>query len=763
MTNSKFLSMLFFLVCINLHTPFAYGWSVENHKTISEIAAEYSILSVNHGNFAKFNLGLEAGLNEILAGSASTGDNLSALNMIELGSINEDAFCWQTQDISCLEYAGRFNHHYHNPLKKLENAGLNDIWTGSSSLLWSQDDKQTWSWNNLRDFYYEAFTSKDLTWGERRLLLAYTFLGIGHQLHLIQDKGVPYHVRNDSHVKEQLPSFIQRLGGGLYFESWAEAENNQIKLFANTSIDPEIDLTEPYENIDKLPVAKLIDTRTYFETGTPSASLSTGLAEFTNANFFSADTIFAAERYANNLDHKHYFPYPRESETNLQEFIDEESLPARRNEFGETEFAISMVSDRMEIEHFVQPTYFTRELDPQTDQYVYLRSFYLSEKCHADYVRELVPRASGYSTALIDYFFRGAIEISLPEDGLYAFIDSDVDHGNIHSVGFDRIALMARNTSLYGEALNNGSIELVVTYNTLDHDYPFESFTSIPPYSGPFYTVVPEASDRRSIPDTPVKLEFDLHETPIPLTATDLTLHVIYRGELGAETEKGVAVGFKDISEPTPVVMFNTCDNICMNGSWYDAGSQAAIRIVDYNENDVANPAYIDEDGVYHPSEWDVYPHDARDICFGFHPVDNPRTPDCQGSGNGVRDFSIDYLSAGDYHRVIILSDYALGMTINPSAVALPFGNCPPQFAHPWQHDTFRGGRLTLSAVKHKTELVGDNAPCGGHDPCYVRFLPGFTLMYGTESRSSLFFINREYPANSDPSQTHCSFEDLED
>jgi len=758
----KILHIIFMIFFASIYSSTAFCWSVINHKDISEIAVNYSVLGEDYGNFAKENLGLEAGLNEIVAGCARRGDPLSVIRMIQLGAQYEDAFCWQTPDVSCFDYLGRFNHHYHNPLKNLEDAGLDDIWTGTSSLLWSQDDKQTWSWNNIRDIYYEALTSKDLTWGERRLLLAYTFLGIGHQLHLAQDKAVPDHVRNDSHVKEVIPDFFQRLSGGLFFESWAEKNRYLIRDYAaGNPIYPEIDLAEPYENIDALPVAKLIDTRTYFETGIPSASLSIGLAEFTNANFFSADTIFAAERYSNHMDHKHYFPYPRESDTNLQEFIDEGALPARRNEYGETEFVISMVSDRMQIEHFVQPTYFTRYLDPLTNL-VYLRTFYLSEKCHADYAAELVPRASGYSTALIDYFFRGSIEISLPEDGLYAFIDSHVDRGNIHSVGFDRIELMARNTSFYGEALNNGSIELVIAYNTLDHDYPFENFTSMPPYSGPFYTVVPEANGRRSISDTPVKLEFDLHEVPIPLTATDLTLHVVYKGELGAETEKGVAVGFKDISEPTPVVVFNTCDNICMNASWYTAGSSSAIDIVDYNDNDVANPAYVDEDGVRHPSEWDVYPHDASDICFGFHPVAAPRTPVCSAPGNGLQDFSIPYLPAGDSHRVVILSDYELGMTSNPSQVVASFGSCPHEFPHQWHHGNFRGGRYALSAVKHKTELQDDNYLCDGQDPCYIRFLSGFTQLYGTESHNALFLINREYPANSDPSLIHCSFEDLE-
>ena len=47
--------------------------------------------------------------------------------------------------------------------------------------------------------------------------------------------------------------------------------------------------------------------------------MNQGLSEYTNANFFSDDTIFAA-RFA--ADDKHYFPYPRKEGTDLQSYFD---------------------------------------------------------------------------------------------------------------------------------------------------------------------------------------------------------------------------------------------------------------------------------------------------------------------------------------------------------------------------------------------------------------------------------------------------------
>ena len=64
--------------------------------------------------------------------------------------------------------------------------------------------------------------------------------------------------------------------------------------------------------------------------------------------------------------------------------------------------------------------------------------------------RLLIPRAVGYSAGLIDYFFRGTMEIMPPDEKVYGI----VDHSTIHQtdplvgyVGFDTIKLKLRNTT----------------------------------------------------------------------------------------------------------------------------------------------------------------------------------------------------------------------------------------------------------------------------------------------------------------------------
>jgi hypothetical protein len=64
--------------------------------------------------------------------------------------------------------------------------------------------------------------------------------------------------------------------------------------------------------------------------------------------------------------------------------------------------------DGERIENFVRAGYFASKLSPTHSAYG--RTFYLDEACHESYAAKLVPRAVGYSAALLDYFFRGRLK-----------------------------------------------------------------------------------------------------------------------------------------------------------------------------------------------------------------------------------------------------------------------------------------------------------------------------------------------------------------
>jgi hypothetical protein len=119
--------------------------------------------------------------------------------------------------------------------------------------------------------------------------------------------------------------------------------------------------------------------------------------------------------------------------------------------------------------------------------------------------------------------------------------------------------------------MTGGSMELMVRYRLPDSD-PLVNHDPCPGLSPVIHTIRAslDSSDDHSLRrDLPTRLFFPLPEE-IPLWAVDLTIQLVYRGSLtrtGTEEvleREAVCVGFKDISEPTPVDIANTSDFACM-------------------------------------------------------------------------------------------------------------------------------------------------------------------------------------------------------
>jgi hypothetical protein len=237
------------------------------------------------------------------------------------------------------------------------------------------------------------------------------------------------------------------------------------------------------------------------------------------------------------------------------------------------------------LERLVSAGYYQNKIDKLLG--IYKFSFFLSDLCHEEYASKLVPRAVGYSAALLDYFFRGEIEITLPFstnsvppqlDGIYGFT-------NDSSLGFRYISLMAKNITRDNEEMTNGLVSLIVSYRTCVGS-PFIPNPSMLETERLFIKIdYPNAVD---IPrDAPIRLDFDLSGSPLPVNAMDVNLTLVFNGFLGGEFANAVAIGFKDISEPTPVDLFNNTDWVCYNGMYVNYNDPSLIQQVDTNHNGV--------------------------------------------------------------------------------------------------------------------------------------------------------------------------------
>jgi hypothetical protein len=395
MTNKVVVYIISFLLFALIFCQNVYSWDNEvTHRDLSGYAAEISVLEKNEGDYLK-NLGFENALDEyFLSGQIRN----KVREWLREGAFLED----EASSSDTVTGRARYNNHFHNPLKPWSAAGLSDLQNGESSIMWAQDSVDQegssggdWSWRKVRLCYYDALTAK--TESDRQAFFAGTFEGLGYQMHLIQDMSVPAHVRNDAHPEDAL------LGGlkiDWYLESWAKKNYITIDSFALFPAIPNVSLDVSRNGL--APITQFVDSEQY-DGSMPSTSLTWGLAEYTNANFVSDDTIFTEDR---DINDKHYFPYPR-FDSNSYEIYEVEHSPVTKRIY------LRKKGDGESAEHFATagPLLKFLSFDPvlQKDE------LKLDRMIYKDYSEKLIPRAVGYSAALIDYFFRGDIDL-VPDD-----------------------------------------------------------------------------------------------------------------------------------------------------------------------------------------------------------------------------------------------------------------------------------------------------------------------------------------------------------
>jgi hypothetical protein len=272
-----FLSVFLILTC-----PFnsnGYG-----PKKTHPIINGYAIKLSGFDAYLKANLNMSEGINELF-------QELSVKEWFEEGGKDED------------KPGTRGLYHFHDPTKAWKDAGL---FGSYSALLWAQDitwiafpaefEPDTmnpeWSWPAARKNYYTALTTENKITRDRAFGKA--FKGVGHVMHLLSDMAVPEHVRNDQHVLSSK------------YENWVEINlKEKLVPFIDThkaefsAVDYSITGRSSQAGI--IPISNFWDVVPY---ATPVIDyVPYGLAEYTNRNFVSEDTIF-----------KHY-AYPEKTTT----------------------------------------------------------------------------------------------------------------------------------------------------------------------------------------------------------------------------------------------------------------------------------------------------------------------------------------------------------------------------------------------------------------------------------------------------------------
>ena len=194
-----------------------------------------------------------------------------------------------------------------------------------------------------------------------------------------------------------------------------------------------------------------------------------------------------------------------------------------------------------------------------------MRQATLNHYNYAEQARLLLPRAVAYSAGLLDYFFRGKLEIALPDEGVYAARDYGTGICK-DACGFELVKVKLTNDTP-GEAMGPGVVVAVAKFHRnscyradLSGDPGGPNFTGGSCRNPEEEVVVSSARAVASMATGATQtFAFDFKQRPIPINATDVTLQVVFRGKLGNEDD-AVAVTTRNIAEPSYLALENATD-----------------------------------------------------------------------------------------------------------------------------------------------------------------------------------------------------------
>ena len=674
-------------------------------------------------------------------------------------------------------------------------------YSGQSSLLWSQNSTQSvggqWSWPSARKYLFNALTLTAKNQRDRNF--TDTFRAVGQLMHLVHDSSVPEHVKNDIHVLpsfgDSYPAYEQQVEDFRKTEGafWGRLISNPVS-FDKTILD--IPITNPSALV---PIARIIDSNLY--TGSDPAVTATtqtlqviGLSEYTNANFVSKDTMFVAF----GEEPQHSFNYPKAEDLTL--WIDNGKWYLRKKGSGDTvdhmlrtswlywyrlklfqgykkylpvgqdkacflDYAQKLVPRAVGYSAGLLNYFFRGDIrlgyeTTGTPGYVFINN--TSEKVSGDisiyydtadgsrwplwigtgwmdakgdktntidfippsdakdpgrYIVVFRGKMGNEDNAVAGYVFQRTLEIAPPSQYIYSMVDA-----GLKDPQFTRVSVKIRNASTT-EQLQKGTVQAVAKYkaDTYDTDLIYSESETQP---------IDLSSNKQ------VEVEFNFDNDPIPIDATDLHLHVIFKGQIGSE-DNAVAIGGKDISEPTPIDIFNNMDRICINGKWYVAGSTEAY-------NALPNSA----------KWWDYWAHDFKDVYIKISPVSSP-----SDASPTNYTFSVPSIAPGALSRMYILSDYDFVYSDYGSMAGIdPVDN----FIH---DGAIKKARQQGTGVRNQTEYSSDPIFCsaygGGKTPCEAVRTSSFYLFRGVRiwGAGGVIVDGLSYPNYTDPGYIPCSWD----
>ena len=428
---------------------------------------------------------------------------------------------------------------------------------------------------DAREAMYRALTGKktdgtgaggaglDADMTTRKAYWATTFRALGDVLHLNQDMAQPQHARNESHAGFTPANFL----GNPIYEKYLDA---RVRGQPSFDINGAVITSPPPLDFGTYPAVTFTNFSDYWSTAPGQAIPSgRGLADYSSRGFFTP---------ANNFGNSNY-----QSPSSAIGAYSKEAITFSRG-YSATylvrDVPDSYIGGSDRLHQTREGTWLDFVRDGTT-------GYVLDRTVFDDMANVLIPRAVGYSAGLLNYFFRGKMEIKLPDEGVYGLVDHatktiPASELRTNNTGFDKIKLKlsapANGYDDQPQQFAGGKLLAVIKFrrnicndpsatnfdlsgeDALDamsgdkHKYDTcrtteeEVIVSDPPNGG--------ATVSLTSADQPFTFSF---QKALPMNATDVRLQVVYRGQLGTEAN-AVAVATKDLAEPTFFSYINASD-----------------------------------------------------------------------------------------------------------------------------------------------------------------------------------------------------------
>src|SRR5713101_4044055 len=243
--------------------------------------------------------------------------------------------------------------------------------------------------------------------GLRNAYWATTFRALGDIVHLVQDMAQPQHTRNEPHGGDRFDGTPGLLGHKSAYERYVDLRATRGSLANPGGTGTQASAL----NLDGYPIPAFSNYLSYFTTRQPGVDILSrkGLADYSNRGFFSAAKNLGQGEYDNPSNDAGTYTF---SDVTAQYFVIDPTGRVSIQNVG-VRMLLGSVTDSLNPAQSVQAVPLTAfGLWDQSLQNEGQKLSYTLNMSNYDAMADrLIPRAVAYSAGLINFFFRGKIDI----------------------------------------------------------------------------------------------------------------------------------------------------------------------------------------------------------------------------------------------------------------------------------------------------------------------------------------------------------------